>query len=652
MMGAKLFYPKSTMKLAAAALVSIGLAAVTFLVATAWGADPLPLRVVSDPNPNFSGITVDTTNNEIIVSDDNGHSVIVYARTASGAATPLRKIQGTHTLIDFPASAVVDVANNEIWAAMNDTSERAVVFSRTANGNVVPLRSIDLATVLAASSNRAWGWSVDAKNNEVIGSFQRRQSVSVFDRVTGALKREIIGAKTQLNDPHGNFVDNVNNEVFVTNEGHILGAPPALPSIAVYGRTAKGNVAPTRKIQGSLTGLNVPKHIRVDLTNNEMAVANGGNNSITIYNRLDNGNVAPKRTIAGSLTGLNNPAGVFIDAVNNEILVTNWGNHTITVYARTANGNVAPLRTITTSPGGAQVGIGNPGALALDLVNNEIGATNCVSHPRVAIWNRLDNGQVAPKRVISGMNTRISRSTHGIWIDTVNNEIVVPSGSENAILAFNRLDSGDAAPKRVIQGSLTTIQSATKGTMVDTVNNEIVMPKGTDAGTGLQSVGVWDRLANGNVAPKRSFDCECFAAGESPVGVWVDATNNEIYVVEGGATPGVHVFDRLATGTATPIRSITGTATMLDHPRQLAVDLVNNEIIVANNGDRALDPPIIGSITVYNRLDSGNVAPKRFIQGPNSGLFAPRAVYVDNVNGEIGEGDSKLNDIRIFPRLF
>jgi len=649
-MGAKLFYPKSTTKLAAAALVSIGLAAVTFLVATAWGADPTPLRKISDPNPNFSGITVDTTNNEIIVSDDNGHSVIVYARTASGPAIPLRRIQGNSTQIDFPASAVVDVANNEVWSAMNDTSERAVVHTRTANGNAIPLRVIDFKLAFPTASNRSYGWSVDTVNGEVAGTFQRRLSVAFFDRATGDLLREIIGANTNLNDPHGNFVDNVNNEVFVTNEGHILDAPPALPSITVYNRADVGNVAPKRTVQGPLTGLNVPKLIHVDLTNNEMAVANGGNNSITIYNRLDNGNVAPLRTIAGALTGLSNPTGVFIDAVNNEILVTNWGNHTITVYNRLANGNVAPLRTITTAPGGAQVGIGNPGALALDLVNNEIGATNCVSHPRVAIWNRLDNGQVAPKRVLSGANSRISRSTHGIWIDTVNNEIVVPSGSENSILVFNRLDSGDVAPKRVIQGSLTTITSASKGVMVDNVNNEIVMPKGTD-GTGLHSVGVWDRLANGNVAPKRSFSCECFSSA-SPVGVWVDATNNEIYVVEGGSTPGVHVFDRLATGTVTPIRSITGAATMLDKPRQMALDLVNNEITVANNGERAVDPPIIGSITVYNRLDNGNVAPKRFIQGPNSGLFAPRAVYVDNVNNEIGEGDSKLNDIRIFPRLF
>ncbi len=639
-----------------AVLASVVFATVTFGPAVAQAADPLPLRRVSDPNPNFSGIWVDTTNNEIVVSDDNGHSVIVYARTASGAAAPLRQIQGTHTFIDFPVGVVVDLVNQEIWVAMNDTSERATVYARTANGNVSPLRSIDFKTVLGSSSNRSYGWSVDTVNNEVVGTFQRRLSVSVFGRATGSLIREITGSSTQLNDPHGNFVDNVNNEIFVTNEGHILGQPPALPSITVYARTASGNVAPTRTIQGTSTGLSIPKLIHVDLTNNEMAVANGGNNSITIYARTANGNVAPLRTIAGLLTGLNNPTGVFIDKVNNELLVANWGNHTITVYARTANGNVAPLRTITTSPGGAQVGIGNPGGLAIDLVNNEFAVTNCVSHPRLAVFDRTANGQVAPKRVLIGPATRISRSTHSVSIDTVNNEIAIPSGQENAILIFDRLASGNATPKRVIQGANTLIESASRGAVIDTVNNEIVFASGTDPDSGNPKISVWNRLDNGNVAPKREFNSSDIV-GVSGAAVWVDATNNEIFVSargdpDTGILPRIAVFPRLATGTVSATRIISGSLTMLDHPTQIAVDLTNNEIWIANLGDRSLDPPIQGSITVYNRLDSGNVAPKRFIQGPNSMVGFPRSLWVDPVNNEAGEGDSKFNWIQVFPRLF
>jgi hypothetical protein len=45
------------------------------------------------------------------------------------------------------------------------------------------------------------------------------------------------------------------------------------------------------------------------------------------------------------------------------------------------------------------------------------------------------------------------------------------------------------------------------------------------------------------------------------------------------------------------------------------VDTVNNQIFVANNGN--------GSITVYGRTDTGNVAPVRTIAGASTGLSGP-----------------------------
>ncbi len=584
------------------------------------------------------------------MSDDSHHTVLVYARTAYGAAAPLRQIQGTSTQLDFPASVVVDVANGEIWSAMNDTSERAVVHPRTANGNVAPLRIIDYRA-LGVPSERSWGWALDPVNDEVAGAFQRNPgAVNVFDRVTGGLVRSIMGVATRLNDPHGIAIDSRHDEIFVSNEGHVLGTAPVAPAITVYDRSALGNVAPLRTVEGPSTHLSVPKHIHLDLTHDELAVANGGNDSITVYARVASGDAAPLRVIAGPRTGLANPAGVFVDVVHEEILVTNWGNHTITVYPRSADGDVAPVRTITGGLGGAQVGIGNPGAVAVDLTNDEIAVTNCVSHPRVAIFDRLADGQVAPKRVLAGPNTRISRSTHGVSIDPVNDEIVVPSGNENAILVFDRLASGNTPPKRVIQGPSTKIRTASRGIMVDPMHDEIVMPNGTDPATGLQMVAIWDRLADGDVPPKRTFESEELSS--SPIGVWVDAVNDEIFVAQGGATPQILAFDRTATGLVTPKRSITGLNTMLDHPSQLAVDVTNDEILVANLGERASDPPVHGSITVYNRTDDGDVAPKRFIQGPNSGVGFPRAIWVDPLHDEIGEGDSKFNWIQVFPRLF
>lgn len=631
---------------------------VVFGVTPVLAADPTPLRTISDPNPNFHGVWVDTTNNELVVSDDNTHSVQVFARTASGPAAPLRKIQGLSTGLDFPSYVVPDTVNNELWAVMDDTSDRAEAFSRTANGDVVPLRIVDFKN-LAPNVNghkRTYGWAVDTVNNEVAGTFQTGSAIYFFGRATGLDVRSIFGPATTMADPHGIAIDTVNNEVLVVNEGHVFGAATQAPSITVFSRAASGNVAPLRTISGPLTGLSQPKHLRLDSTNNEIYVANGTPaESITVYSRTASGNVAPVRTISGALTGLNNPAGVHVDPVNNEVIVTNWGNHSVTVYPRTATGNVAPLRTLTSSPGGPQVGIGNPGAASADTVNNEIAVTNCVSHPRVAIFSRTANGEVAPLRVIQGQSTRLSRSMHGVAIDSVNNEIFVPSTLEDAILVFNRTDSGDVAPKRVIQGSLTGINKP-QGIAVDTVNNEIAL-----ANEASVNWTVYDRLANGNVAPKRTFSDDG-GAMTKPVGIWIDNVNNEIVVTDGGSSAAVgaeliQVYPRLANGPTAALRQIGGAATMLISTRQVQVDTVNNEIVVANQGHRAVNPPDLGNISVFDRLATGNVAPKRFLQNAtpgagNSGVRHPRAVWVDATNNEIGAGDSKYNDIRVFDRLF
>lgn len=82
----------------------------------ARAADPAALRVVTDSNFNYSGVWVDTVNNELIVGDDNHHGVVVYARTASGPAVPLRQINGLSTQLDYPSQVVVDNPNNELWA--------------------------------------------------------------------------------------------------------------------------------------------------------------------------------------------------------------------------------------------------------------------------------------------------------------------------------------------------------------------------------------------------------------------------------------------------------------------------------------------------------------------------------------------------------
>jgi hypothetical protein len=61
---------------------------------------------------------------------------------------------------------------------------------------------------------------------------------------------------------------------------------------------------------------------------------------------------------------------------------------------------------------------------------------------------------VFPSRRIHGTATQLS-SPNGLWID--GNDLYVANRMANSILVFDLMDTGDVAPKRVIQGPATQL---------------------------------------------------------------------------------------------------------------------------------------------------------------------------------------------------
>jgi hypothetical protein len=188
----------------------------------------------------------------------------------------------------------------------------------------------------------------------------------------------------------------------VTNEGS--------HSVTVYARTAAGNAAPLRTLQGAATGLSNPVSVAVDPVNNELLAVNEGNDSVTVYARTAAGNAAPLRTLQGAATGLTVPVALTLDPTNNELAVTNQGNHSVTVHARTAAGNAAPLRTLQ----GAATGLSLPLGVAVDPVNNELAVANVTS---VTVYARTAAGNAAPLRTLQGAATGLA-SPSGLAVTT------------------------------------------------------------------------------------------------------------------------------------------------------------------------------------------------------------------------------------------
>src|SRR5207249_6995167 len=72
-------------------LVAVVVACVS--VVPAGAVDVKPRRVIRDRDPNFSTLSVDSVNNEILVGNDAQESLQVYSRTAHGLLAPLREIK-------------------------------------------------------------------------------------------------------------------------------------------------------------------------------------------------------------------------------------------------------------------------------------------------------------------------------------------------------------------------------------------------------------------------------------------------------------------------------------------------------------------------------------------------------------------------------
>ena len=171
--------------------------------------------------------------------------------------------------------------------------------------------------------------------------------------------------------------------------------------------------------------------------------------------------------------------------------------------------------------------------------------------------------------------THLSRTTHGIAYDATHDEIIAPNPLAAAIVIFRGGAIGEEAPVRTIQG----------------------------ARSGLSR----------------------------PETVAVDEKNNEIFVGDPGDRR-VLVYQREADGDAKPLRTIQGPKTKLLQIVGIAVD-PNRDLLVVSTYSRL--PGGVTGLLIFGRTDGGDVAPRRVIAGPHSGIARLRQIALDPETGKI-----------------
>jgi hypothetical protein len=155
---------------------------------------------------------------------------------------------------------------------------------------------------------------------------------------------------------------------------------------------------------------------------------------------------------------------------------------------------------------------------------------------------------------------------HDIAFDAIHDEIVVTSPLAQGILSFRGAANGEEAPLRVIQGDKTQIKGvgATGKVSIDPVHNEIYLA------TPDQTILTFDRLANGNVVPKRVLggpDTQ-LTLGEQGSGggnvpcMRIDPIHNLLLVASGSYGGEILIFDRTASGNTPPKAIIKGPVRM------------------------------------------------------------------------------------------
>jgi len=363
----------------------------------------LPLNTLRDPRNAFAGLFVDPVRNEVIMAEENNFSLLVYDRMTNTPARaalsePKRTIVGENTFLEYACGVYVDPASGDIYGINNDTLNWMTVFDRNAKGDAKPNRKL-------RTPHTTFGIVADEETQELLMTIQDDHSVVWFKKAARdqeAPSGLLQGPKTQMADPHGIALDPKSGLIYVTNWGtfndRTYDGPPRYgklnwpvgrdnnipgsgkiqpPSITVYRKDARGDVAPLRVIQGPKTLLNWPTSIAVHPDRGELFVANDTNDTVTVYRTTDNGDIAPIRVLKGPRSMIKNPTGVALDLKNNELWVANFGSHSATVFPVDASGDPVPKRVIRSGRlDDPSPMLSNPHTMAYDTKRDQLLVSN------------------------------------------------------------------------------------------------------------------------------------------------------------------------------------------------------------------------------------------------------------------------------------
>jgi hypothetical protein len=247
---------------------------------------------------------------------------------------------------------------------------------------------------------------------------------------------------------------------------------------------------------------------------------------------------------------------------------------------------------------------------------------------------------------------------HDIRYDEVHDELLVTNPFARAILVFRGGADGNEAPVRIIQGAKTEMGDPTRYAGgpdrldVDPVHHEIFVADG-------EKVLVYPRTGNGDIAPLRIIqgpDTQLDNEGT----LAVDPVNNVVVVAQDTVTAGsgqqahILIFDRTANGNTKPRGVIHGPKTQITRINQLQAYGPKGWIVAAQPGFIDQQVPKDVFIGIWSIHDNGDVPPRWKLGGDKVVMLKPRGVVLNPKHKEIMVADMRLNAVLTyyFPEIF
>lgn len=308
-------------------------------------------------------------------------------------------------------AANADILVGESRGTGTDAVGPLLRFGTDQTGNVAP-RGVLTTDTGGQRLNTPLYASYDGEDNVVFVSDFYGKAIRVYPAGANGNVAPLRTLTTEyLGQPRQVAVDSVNDEILLPVMGCCIGA---------FDRYGSGNVGFPRRliswggVNGNVTRLNSPLGLAV-LPNDEIVVADRtaaspGAGVLLYFARTASGNTAPLRALEGPATMLGDYiAGVLYLAQTNELIVTavQGGQARILIFPAGASGNTAPSRVIMGAGG-----IESPTAMTYepdgDLIYINAGAYSS-SNPRVLAFPRTSLGLTTPARVLSGALTQIQQ---------------------------------------------------------------------------------------------------------------------------------------------------------------------------------------------------------------------------------------------------